>query len=317
MISGIAFLFPGQGSQYQGMLAEFLQTEATVTDTFAEASDVLGYDMRMLVSEDPDHQLQLTEFTQPALLTASTALLRVWRQRHGPEAGHLAGHSLGEYSALVAAGSLSFADAVTLVAFRGRAMNDAVAEGVGRMAAILGLEDDRIEELCGEASTGPEKVWPANYNCPGQLVVAGHAKAVDRLMELAISAGARRVLPLQVSSPSHTPLMQPVAEAMRHRLKGVTLKKPAVPVWSNALASPLQKTEEIRRALIQQLISPVRWSETIRRMRRNGVCRGVEMGPGKVLAGIVRRIERELTVYAADTPECMEQSLNQISGGEQ
>jgi len=313
--SGIAFLFPGQGSQSQGMLSEFLGAEQTVADTFIEASDVLGYDMRKLVRDNPDEKLNQTEFTQPALLTASTALLRLWEQRNGAQAEHAAGHSLGEYSALVAAGSLSFSDALVLVAFRGHVMTEAVPEGMGRMAVILGLENDQVKSLCHEISTDVEKVWPANYNCPGQLVVAGHTAAVNRIMERAKDAGARRAIPLQVSAPSHTPLMQPAADAMRKRLKDVKIQIPKIPVWSNALASPLEEPAEIEKALVQQLVSPVRWTEIIRRMARMGVCRGVEMGPGKVLSGIVRRIDRRFTGCPVDTPDNLAGALEQLAGG--
>jgi len=315
LISGIVFLFPGQGSQSQGMLSEFLGAEQTVADTFIEASDVLGYDMRKLVRDNPDEKLNQTEFTQPALLTASTALLRLWEQRNGAQAEHAAGHSLGEYSALVAAGSLSFSDALVLVAFRGHVMTEAVPEGVGRMAAILGLDDEQAKILCHEISTDVEKVWPANYNCPGQLVVAGHTAAVNRIMERAKDAGARRAIPLQVSAPSHTPLMQPAADAMRKRLKDVKIQIPKIPVWSNALASPLEEPAEIEKALVQQLVSPVRWTEIIRRMARMGVCRGVEMGPGKVLSGIVRRIDRRFTGCPVDTPDNLAGALEQLAGG--
>jgi len=312
--SPLAFLFPGQGSQSRGMLSAFLETEAIVADTFHEASDVLGYDMVDLTRNDSEEKLNQTEYTQPALLTASTALFRLWEQRGGAQAGHAAGHSLGEYSALVAAGSLVFSDALELVAFRGKVMTEAVAEGEGRMAAILGLEDEQVESLCHEVSTDTEKVWPANYNCPGQLVVAGHAQAVNRMMERAKDAGARRVLPLQVSAPSHTPLMQPAADAMKKRLKDVEIKVPNMPVWSNALASPLENPNEIEAALVQQLISPVRWTEMIRCMAHMGVCRGVEMGPGKVLSGVVRRIDRNFTVSPMDTPDHLATAVEHMQG---
>jgi len=301
--SDIAFLFPGQGSQSQDMLSGFLDTEAVVADTFAEASDVLGYDMIELTRENPDGRLNQTEYTQPALLTASIALFRLWEQRGGAPAAHAAGHSLGEYSALVAAGSLSFSDTVALVAFRGRAMTEAVPDGAGRMAAILGLDDAQVESLCHQVSTDAEQVWPANYNCPGQIVVAGHAEAVNRMMVEAKTAGARRALALPVSAPSHTPLMQPVADAMKKRLKDVEIKKPKMPVWSNALAAPLDEPDAIEAALVQQLVSPVRWAEIIRSIAHTGVCCGIEMGPGKVLSGIVRRIDRGFSVCSVDTPE--------------
>jgi [acyl-carrier-protein] S-malonyltransferase len=306
---GFAFLFPGQGSQTVGMLGDLLASETVVADTFTEASEALGYDMRQLVADNPGGKLDQTEFTQPALLTCSTALLRLWLHRGGPEAIHAAGHSLGEYSALVAAGSLSFTDAVSLVAFRGRAMSEAVPAGVGLMAAILGLDDTTIEALCDEASTADSKVWPANYNCPGQLVVAGNAAAVERLIELAKGAGAKRAMPLQVSAPSHTPLMQPAADRLQQRLAAVPIDTPAMPVWSNALAAALTDAEAIRSALVSQLVSPVRWSETIHQLFAQGAHRAVEMGPGKVLSGIARRVERDMEVHATDGSEAMDKAI--------
>jgi [acyl-carrier-protein] S-malonyltransferase len=292
------------------MLAAHLSGSELVRQTFSEASEALGCDMRRLVLEDPDGNLDRTEFTQPALLTASIALLRLWRSRHGGEAGHVAGHSLGEYSGLVAAGSLDFTDAVRLVAFRGRVMSEVVREGEGRMAAILGLEDGQVEELCRNVSGGGrERVWPANYNCPGQLVIAGHAKAVEQAMALAREMGARRVLPLAVSVPSHTPLMQPAAEAIRNRLREIRLNDADRPVWSNVSARPVQEAAEIRASLEKQLVRPVLWTQTIGNLHREGVVLAVEMGPGKVLAGLTRRIARGVRVLASDSPEAMELAL--------
>lgn len=318
--STFAFLFPGQGSQSVGMLGDLLDTEAVIADTFAEASDALGYDMQQLVAASPDGKLDKTEYTQPALLTASTALFRLWKERGGEQAAHAAGHSLGEYSALVAAGSLAFDDAVRLVAFRGKAMTQAVPAGVGLMAAILGLGDEVIEALCAEASHGGSNVWAANYNCPGQLVVAGHAAAVERLIERARAAGAKRAMPLPVSAPSHTPLMQPAADQLQQRLAGITIRQPAMPVWSNALAMPLNDADAIRSALVSQLVSPVRWSQIVRSLFALGVAQGVEMGPGKVLAGIVRRVERDMSVHAVDHSQAMDSAIaliQQSSGGAQ
>ncbi len=312
--STFAFLFPGQGSQSVGMLGDLLATEAVVAQSFDEASEALGYDMRSLVANNPDGKLDQTEYTQPALLTASTALLRLWRERGGADASCAAGHSLGEYSALVAAGSISFSDAVKLVAFRGRAMTAAVPAGVGLMAAILGLDDAAIESLCAEASNADTKVWAANYNCSGQLVVAGHVAAVERLIELAKSAGAKRAMPLQVSAPSHTPLMQPAADQLQQRLADISISQPSMPVWSNALAAPLKDATAIREALVNQLISPVRWSETISKMYAQGVNQAVEMGPGKVLAGIVRRVERDMSVSATDSTDAMQKAIETVSG---
>jgi [acyl-carrier-protein] S-malonyltransferase len=311
-LSKMAFLFPGQGSQSKGMLAELIADETVVANTFAEASDVLGYDMKALVIDDADEKLNLTEFTQPALLTASTALYRLWNARGGAAASQMAGHSLGEYSALVAAGAIAFEDAVALVAFRGRAMSEAVPAGVGKMAAIIGLDDAVVAEVCETASTGNENVWAANFNCPGQLVIAGNAAAVERAMDVAKEAGAKRALPLAVSAPSHTPLMQPAADAMKARLAGITVLAPNCPVWSNARAVTLADAGDIREALVEQLVSPVRWTETVQKMATEGVTTTVEMGPGKVLAGLVRRIEKEMSVSSAFTSELMDGAIETV-----
>lgn len=312
-MTDFVFLFPGQGSQSKGMLDAFEGVEV-IERTLEEASDALGYDMAALIRDDAADMLGQTEFTQPALLTASTAMLRLWRERGGADAAQVAGHSLGEYSALVAAGAIGFSDAVRLVEFRGRAMTDAVAAGVGKMAAILGLDDDVVEELCAAASNDSEKVWAANYNCPGQLVVAGHAAAVERMMVNAKAAGAKRALPLAVSAPSHTPLMQPAADAMAARLQEITIHVPACPVWSNANAAPEQDVVRIRTALVAQLVSPVRWTETVQKLAASGITKGVEMGPGKVLSGLVKRIDSGMQVGVSVNPGQIEASLAMIAG---
>ncbi|MDX8396362.1 MAG: ACP S-malonyltransferase [Mariprofundaceae bacterium] len=307
MNQNLAFFFPGQGSQSKGMLAELIASEAIVGDTFKEASDVLGYDIPALVLEDVDGKLDQTEFTQPALLTASTALYRLWQARGGANPAQMAGHSLGEYSALVAAGALNFEDAVALVAFRGKAMTEAVPAGVGKMAAIIGLDDAIVADLCISVSLDDDHVWPANFNCPGQLVVAGNADAVERLMIDAKGAGAKRALPLAVSAPSHTPLMQSAADAMQEKLAGVIVNTPSCPVWSNARAEIATDAESIRAALVEQLISPVRWTEIVQNMQ--GVTHAVEMGPGKVLSGLVRRINKEISVSSCFTEDLMGKAI--------
>lgn len=312
-MSDFVLLFPGQGSQSKGMLDAFDGVDI-VTRTLEEASDALGYDMATLIRDDAEDKLDQTEFTQPALLTASTAMLRLWRERGGAEPTQVAGHSLGEYSALVAAGVLDFSDAVQLVAFRGQAMTQAVPAGVGSMAAILGLADDLVEEICVANSSEGEKVWAANYNCPGQLVVAGHAAAVERMMVAAKEAGAKRALPLAVSAPSHTPLMQAAADAMASRLQEVTFNAPACPVWGNASATTEVDVEKIRAALVAQLISPVRWTETVQKIAGAGLSKGVEMGPGKVLSGLVKRIERDMIVGVSITPDQIENSIKMMAG---
>ncbi len=311
MSSNIVFFFPGQGSQSKGMLADLIADEPVVADTFTQASDVLGYDMAALVTEDVDGKLDQTEYTQPALLTASTALHRLWTARDGGNPGQVAGHSLGEYSALVAAGALDFNDAVALVAFRGQAMSKAVPAGVGKMAAIIGLDDDKVVELCQQASDEETKVWAANFNCPGQLVVAGHAAATERLMVLAKDAGAKRALPLAVSAPSHTPLMQDAADAMAEKLAGITINAPTCPVWSNARATTLTASDDIRGALVEQLVSPVRWTETVQQLSKQGITQAVEMGPGKVLSGLVRRIDKNISVASVQTSDLMNKALGE------
>lgn len=304
----LAFLFPGQGSQRKGMLEELID-HPVVSETLAEATEVLGYDVKCLVLEDPEGQLDQTEYTQPALLCLSIALLRLWRHRGGAEAGHVAGHSLGEYTALVAAGSLAFPTALSLVAFRGRQMASAVPEGEGAMAAVLGLSDAQVEALCKQVSGPDGTVWPANYNCPGQLVVAGIRGAVQRLVEAAREAGARKVVMLPVSVPSHTPLMAPAAEAMRERLSNVEIRRPDRMVWSNVDARCVSDPDEIRDALVRQLVSPVRWSEIVRNMAAAGVMAGIELGPGKVLAGLVRRIDRHFRVWVTEGKNDLDQAL--------
>jgi len=309
LVEDLAFFFPGQGSQSKGMLADFLEKESIVQDAFSEASDVLSYDMAALVLNDVEDKLNQTEYTQPALLTASAALFRLWQSRGGAMPAQMAGHSLGEYSALVAAGVLDFKDAVSLVAFRGQSMMQAVPAGVGKMAAIIGLDDDKVVTLCSDASTDSDKVWAANFNCPGQLVVAGHAAAVEALMIAAKEAGAKRALPLAVSAPSHTPLMQAAADAMQEKLANTTLTTPVCPVWSNARAMALSNVEDIRTALVEQLVSPVRWTETIQKMSSEGITSAIEMGPGKVLSGLVRRVDKELAVASVFTPDLMDKAV--------
>jgi len=305
----LAFLFPGQGSQSKGMLSDFLAQESIVQATFEEASDVLNYDMKALVLEDAQEQLSQTEYTQPALLTASIAMFRAWKERGGVTPAHMAGHSLGEYSALVAAGVMDFSDAVRLVSFRGQAMVSAVPAGIGKMAAIIGLDDDTLVQLCAQTSSDQEQVWAANFNCPGQLVVAGHAQAVEALMLAAKEAGAKRALPLAVSAPSHTPLMKPAADAIQEKLSQLSLHAPTCSVWSNARACALNDVIEIQAALVEQLTSPVRWTESVQAMSTLGVSSAVEMGAGKVLSGLVRRIDKTLSVAIVSTPEMMDKAV--------
>ena len=291
-----AFLFPGQGSQAVGMMKD-LMARAEVADTFREASAVLGYDLRKLVEEGPAEQLNQTVHTQPAMLAAGVATWRAWRALGGAEPAFLAGHSLGEYTALVAAQALELADALELVRYRAEVMQEAVPEGVGAMAAILGLEDDAVREVCAQAAQG-EVLEAVNFNSPGQVVVAGHRTAVERGMALARERGAKRALALPVSVPSHSSLMRPAAAKLADRLAQVSLQAPRIPVWHNADVAAYSEPQRIREALARQLHSPVRWVETIRALKAQGAGRFLECGPGKVLAGLNKRIDDGLATFA-------------------
>ena len=287
-----AFLFPGQGSQKPGMGRELAENFATARRIFEEADAALGFAISRLCFEGPEEDLKLTENTQPAILTCSVATLAVLREK-GLEPDYVAGHSLGEYSALVAAGALSFVDAVRLVRRRGRYMQEAVPEGVGAMAAVIGLADGKLEEVCLEAANG-EVVSPANRNSPGQVVIAGHRGAVERAVELARQAGARKAILLQVSAPFHCALMQPAAERQASDLDAVAMHDLRVPLVSNVCAREVTAAEDARDGLKQQVANPVRWEESMRLLAARGVERFVEAGPGKVLTGLLRNIDRAL-----------------------
>ena len=266
-------------------------------ETFAEASDVLGLDLWQLTQQGSAEQLNLTENSQPAMLTAGVAVWRAWQGAGGPVPAYMAGHSLGEYTALVCAAAIDFADAVSLVGDRGRFMQEAVPAGTGAMAAILGLDDARVREVCKEAAQD-QVVEAVNFNSPGQIVIAGHADAVGRAGELARAAGARRVLPLAVSVPSHCALMKPAAVNLAERLAEIRIEPPALPVIHNVNVAPEAEPDRIRELLSAQLYSPVRWVETVERMRNEGVQILVEAGPGKVLTGLVKRIDKSMTGVA-------------------
>jgi [acyl-carrier-protein] S-malonyltransferase len=288
----VAFVFPGQGSQSVGMLAGLAVSDALVIETFAEASSVLGYDLWQLCQQGPDEALGVTEKTQPAMLAAGVATWRVWRSRGGALPTAMAGHSLGEYTALVAAGCLDFRTAIDLVRFRGAAMQAAVPAGQGAMAAILGLEDADVEAACQAAAQG-DIVEAVNFNSPGQVVIAGHAAAVERAIEIAKEKGAKRAIKLGVSVPSHSSLMRPAAEQLAARLQETELRAPqGVDVYSIDLRKHTDPVG-IRAALVEQLVKPVRWADTVRAMLGSGVRAIVECGPGKVLTGLNRRIERD------------------------
>jgi [acyl-carrier-protein] S-malonyltransferase len=295
----IAFVFPGQGSQTVGMLTELAATYPLVEETFREASDALGYDLWQLVSQGPAEELNKTWQTQPALLAASVAIYRVWQQQGGQQPVLMAGHSLGEYSALVCAGVLSFADAVKLVELRGKLMQEAVPEGTGAMQAIIGLDDAAIRKACEESAQG-QVVSPVNFNSPGQVVIAGNKEAVERAGAACKAAGAKRALPLPVSVPSHCALMKPAADKLAVALENITFAAPAVPVINNVDVKAETDAAAIRHALVSQLYSPVRWTESVEAMAEQGVTQLLEMGPGKVLTGLTKRIVDSLTAAAVN-----------------
>lgn len=309
-----AFVFPGQGSQSVGMLASLAAAEPVVRRTFEEASPVLGYDLWQLCQQGPEQELNATERTQPAMLVAGVAAWRCWQAHGGPDPSVMAGHSLGEITALVCAEALRFEDAVALVQFRGRAMQQAVPAGGGSMAAVLGLDDAVVEDACREAAQG-EVVAAVNYNAPGQVVIAGAAAAVARAIEACSSRGARRALPLPVSAPCHSPLMKPAAERLRERLQDVAIVAPRVPV--HAFDGGWHDTPDgIRRGLYLQLFNPVRWTTIVGAIIGAGHTHVVEAGPGRILAGLVRRAEggRRLAIHAIDGPDALAVALAGIKG---
>jgi [acyl-carrier-protein] S-malonyltransferase len=284
----LAIVFPGQGSQSVGMMQGFAELPI-VEKTFVEANAILGEDLWKMVREGPAEALNKTVNTQPVMLAAGVACWRAWRERKGPLHAWLAGHSLGEYSALVAAESLRFEDALPLVRFRAQAMQEAVPEGTGGIAAILGLDEGALREVCAEAAQG-EVVEPANLNSPGQVVIAGHRAAVERAMAIARQKGAKRAVMLPMSAPSHCSLMRPAAERLRERLESVEVRKPIIPVVHNRFVAAFEDPARIRQALVEQLYNPVRWIETVQFLGHKGVRRIVECGPGKVLTGLCKRI---------------------------
>jgi [acyl-carrier-protein] S-malonyltransferase len=304
----LAFVFPGQGSQSVGMLAELAAVEPQVEATFAEASAALGYDLWKIVADGPAEELNQTHITQPAMLSAGIAVWRIWQEKGGATPVVMAGHSLGEYTALVAAGAIAFADAVSLVAERGKLMQEAVPSGTGSMAAILGLDDAKVVDVCAHAEVG-EVVSAVNFNANGQVVIAGHVAAVERAVALAKEAGAKRAVILPVSVPSHCALMKPAADKLAERLSGMTVNAPQIPVINNADVSKATDADAIRDALVRQLYSPVRWVETIEAMGAEGVDSLIECGPGKVLVGLNKRIIKEMGTQALFDPAGFEAAL--------
>lgn len=309
----LAMVFPGQGSQAVGMLKAYAGLPG-VDEVRAEAGAALGADFLKLLDEGPAEQLNLTVNTQPAMVTAAIVAYRAWRALGGPVPAVVAGHSLGEYSALVAAEALRFADALPLVRFRAQSMQDAVPEGQGAMAAILGLDDDATRAACAEAAQG-EVVQAVNFNGPGQVVIAGHKAAVARASELCQAKGAKRAVPLPVSAPFHSSLMQPAAEKLKGRLASVALAAPAIALINNVDVRSESQPERIKDALVRQAASPVRWVEIIKAFADQGVTHVVECGPGKVLAGLVKRIDSRAQGLAAADKASLEQALAAVKGG--
>ncbi|WP_299013876.1 ACP S-malonyltransferase [uncultured Photobacterium sp.] len=304
-MSKFAIVFPGQGSQTVGMLADLAEQFDVVKQTFAEASEALGYDLWALVQNGPVEELNQTHRTQPALLTSSVAIWRVWQEQDGEQPAVLAGHSLGEYSALVCAGVIDFKEAVKLVELRGQLMQEAVPAGVGAMSAIIGLDNDAIAKACEDAAQG-QVCSPVNFNSPGQVVIAGNKEAVERANALCKEAGAKRALPLPVSVPSHCELMKPAAEKLAVALESIEFNTPVIPVINNADVATEIDPAAIKLALVKQLYGPVRWTESVERMAEEGIEKLLEMGPGKVLTGLTKRINRALGGAAVNDPATLE-----------
>lgn len=306
----LAFVFPGQGSQSLGMLAELSELYPLIRESFAEASDGAGVDLWALSQGGPEEMLNRTEYTQPALLAAGIAVWRVWRQQGGALPALLAGHSLGEYTALVAAGALSLHDGAHLVRLRGQLMQDAAPTGVGAMAAVLGAEDELVAEICTQASAS-QVVVPANYNSPGQIVIGGDTAAVDRAIALLTERGVRKVVKLAVSVPSHTPLMREAANRLAEAMRGMDWRAPQLPVVQNVDARIHDGVDQIRDGLVRQLYLPVRWTQCVQALAGKGATRIAECGPGKVLTGLVKRIDKSLEARSLATPGEFQASLEE------
>ena len=308
----LGFVFPGQGSQKVGMLNEVAVEHSIVQQTFAEASDVLGYDLWSFVQQGPQEDLNLTEKTQPLLLTASVALWRLWQQQGLPQPEYLAGHSLGEFTALVCAQSIQFTDAVKLVQQRGQFMQSAVPVGVGAMAAIIGLDDEKINQACRDAALG-ECVAAVNYNSPGQVVIAGKADAVERAIVACKAAGAKRAIVLPVSAPFHTSLMQPAGEKLSEAMATLTILAPQIPVIHNVHAKTESDPIKIAALLVEQISSPVQWVSCVKALADNGIAHAVECGPGNVLSGLMRRIDKSIGAGTIDSPAGFEKAAAAIA----
>ena len=312
-MTNFTFAFPGQGSQSVAMLAELAEAFPVVVDTYKEASEALGYDLWELVQQGPSDALNQTDKTQPALLTASVAIWRVWAQQGGEKPSVIAGHSLGEYSALVCAGVIDFKDAVKLVELRGQLMQQAVPAGVGAMYAIIGLDDDKVADACEQAAQG-DVVSPVNFNSPGQVVIAGNKDAVERAGVLCKEAGAKRALPLPVSVPSHCALMKPAADKLAVALQDIEFKTPEIAVINNVDVLAETDADKIKDALVRQLYCPVRWTDIVQKMAADGITLQVEAGPGKVLSGLVRRIDKSFTAQFINDSASLENALIAVKG---
>ncbi len=308
MQNKLAFVFPGQGSQTVGMLSDYADNQI-VQNTFAQASQALGYDLWQLIAEGPSEKLNQTHHTQPALLTASVALWRLWQSESSVLPSVIAGHSLGEYSALVCAEVISLEQAVVLVEKRGQFMQASVPEGIGAMAAIIGLDDQSIIDACAKAQ-GEEVVAAVNFNSPGQVVIAGHKAAVETAGLLCKEAGAKRVLPLPVSVPSHCALMVDAADKLALELEKISFNAPKISVVNNVDVAIETSSDAIKTALIKQLYSPVRWSETITKLANNGIEQVVEAGPGKVLQGLIKRIDKSITCVSVNNSDSLAKALD-------
>lgn len=308
----LGFVFPGQGSQKIGMLAELAAEFPVVGQTFAEASSVLGYDLWSLVQTGTQDEINLTERTQPLLLTASVAVWRAWQEKNGTRPALMAGHSLGEWSALVCAGVVDFKDAVRLVQQRGKFMQEAVPAGQGAMAAIIGLDDALILDACKKAEQG-EVVAAVNFNSPGQVVIAGTATAVERASALCKEAGAKRALPLPVSAPFHTELMRPAADRLAEQIAATIFSVPEIPVVHNVTAEVEINPEKIKALMIEQIYSPVRWVECVNTMTAKGIAIALECGPGKVLSGLNKRINTDLVTVSVEKPEELLAALTDLT----
>lgn len=305
---GFSIIFPGQGSQAIGMMSELAEQHSLVKNLFLEASDVLGADMWKLTQEGPLEDLSQTENTQPALLIAGVAAWRVWQSLGGANPAMMAGHSLGEYTALVSAGAISFADGVALVRDRGRYMQAAVPAGEGGMAAIIGLDDDKVIEVCAATAEG-DVLQAVNFNAPGQVVIAGSAAAIERATITMKEAGSKRALPLPVSIPAHSSLMTPAAERLAERIASIEVAVPQIPVLHNCNVEVATTAEEIAQNLVTQLDSPVRWVESVQKMHVQGIEKYIESGPGRVLGGMVKRIVKGVEVACIDKPDAFESLL--------